>query len=173
MSGFVNDCWIFVPASAFSMLHYVLSVEAYKENPAWQEYIIGRERSFVGPKNVSQGLGLPRPDFKNFSCRMIPTPSHGGELRPSAEDTQLWGLWWLVQITRVSDLRTRHGVQFGQKETTENKVVWVLEWHVVGTFRGSLPPEKSGTAATLPLCCSVIWRQRRPTVLGIKKKNSG
>lgn len=43
----------------------------------------------MGPKNVSQGLGLSGPDFENFSCRMIPTPSHGGELRPSAEDTQL------------------------------------------------------------------------------------
>lgn len=75
MSAFVNDSWIFTSASALRSLLDVLEVEAYKENPAGQGYVIGKERSLVGLRNVSQGLGLPGPDIENISCRMISAPS--------------------------------------------------------------------------------------------------
>ena len=47
MVGLIEDSWILTPASVFNLLHYVVWVAAYEENPASPRYIVERVRSIV------------------------------------------------------------------------------------------------------------------------------
>ena len=42
MSGLIEGSWILISASAFSLLQFVVLVEAYEEKPASYRYVIGQ-----------------------------------------------------------------------------------------------------------------------------------
>lgn len=41
------NVWILIPASAFSLLEYIVLIEVSEENPASYRYVVGKEGSFL------------------------------------------------------------------------------------------------------------------------------
>lgn len=78
--GLVEDCRIFIPASAFNLSFYVVLIKVYEENPASHRYIVGKG------KTCSRFLG---PLFENH-CFM-------DTLLPMSYRMELWSYFLLCQ----------------------------------------------------------------------------